>query len=92
MQHGYLKLPLKFVKLWDHNEYIHCLIILDYLWQVRLFDDVDYLKAMGAGDVWVAVGWSSDVIPFSKRTSNISVFAPESGTSLWADLWVSFFH
>lgn len=43
---------------------------------------------MGAGDVWVAVGWSSDIIPYSKRASNISVFAPESGTSLWADLWV----
>lgn len=55
--------------------------------QVRLFDDNDYLKAMGAGDVWVAVGWSTDIIPYSKRASNISVFAPESGTSLWADLW-----
>jgi hypothetical protein len=43
---------------------------------------------MGAGDVWVAVGWSSDIIPYSKRASNISVYAPESGTSLWADLWV----
>ncbi|KAG0571130.1 hypothetical protein KC19_6G213100 [Ceratodon purpureus] len=55
--------------------------------QVRLFDDNDYLKAMGAGDVWVVVGWSSDVIPYSKRASNIGVYAPESGTSLWADLW-----
>lgn len=55
--------------------------------QVRLFDDNDYLKAMSAGDVWVAVGWSSDIIPYSKRASNISVYAPESGTSLWADLW-----
>lgn len=53
-----------------------------------MFDDNDYLKAMGAGDVWVAVGWSSDIIPYSKRASNISVFAPASGTSLWADLWV----
>lgn len=55
--------------------------------QVRLFDSVHYLKALGSGDVWVAVGWSSDVIPVAKRMSNITVIAPESGSSLWADLW-----
>ncbi|CAM6010716.1 unnamed protein product [Sphagnum balticum] len=55
--------------------------------QVRLFDDVEYMKAMSAGDVWVAVGWSSDVFPFAKRALNVTVIAPESGTSLWADLW-----
>ncbi|KAL2635634.1 hypothetical protein R1flu_007113 [Riccia fluitans] len=55
--------------------------------QVRLFDSVQYLKTLGAGEVWVAVGWSGDVIPFAKRTSNISVVTPRSGTSLWADLW-----
>ncbi|CAK9856465.1 unnamed protein product [Sphagnum jensenii] len=38
------------------------------------------------GDVWVAVGWSSDVFPFAKRALNVTVIAPESGTSLWADL------
>ncbi|KAL3675307.1 hypothetical protein R1sor_025255 [Riccia sorocarpa] len=55
--------------------------------QVRLFDSVLYLKTLGAGEVWVAVGWSGDVVPFGKRTSNISVVTPRSGTSLWADLW-----
>ncbi|KAJ8642957.1 hypothetical protein MRB53_004705 [Persea americana] len=55
--------------------------------QVRLFDSVHYLKAFGAGDVWVAVGWSSDVIPAAKRMSNVAVIVPKSGTSLWADLW-----
>lgn len=59
--------------------------------QVRLFDSVQYLKALGAGDVWVAVGWSSDIIPVAKRMSHMAVVAPESGTSLWADLWVSIF-
>jgi spermidine/putrescine-binding protein len=51
---------------------------------------VNYLKAFGVGDVWVAVGWSTDVIPFAKRSSNVAVIVPKSGTSLWADLWVSF--
>lgn len=56
--------------------------------QVRLFDSMNYLKAFGVGDVWVAVGWSSDVIPVAKRMSNVAVVVPKSGASLWADLWV----
>ena len=47
-----------------------------------------YLKAFGIGDVWVAVGWSSDVLPAVKRMSNVAVVVPKSGASLWADLWV----
>lgn len=38
--------------------------------------------------MWVAVGWSSDVIPVAKRMSNVAVVVPKSGASLWADLWV----
>ncbi|KAG0474981.1 hypothetical protein HPP92_014667 [Vanilla planifolia] len=55
--------------------------------QVRLFDSMHYLKSFGAGDVWVAVGWSSDVIPQAKRMSNVAVVVPKSGTSIWSDLW-----
>uniref|UniRef100_A0A0D9W905 Uncharacterized protein n=1 Tax=Leersia perrieri TaxID=77586 RepID=A0A0D9W905_9ORYZ len=55
--------------------------------QVQLFDNMNYLKSFGVGDVWVAVGWSSDVIPAAKRMSNVAVVVPKSGSSLWADLW-----
>lgn len=55
--------------------------------QVRLFDSVHYLKAFGVGDVWMAVGWSSDVLPVAKRMSNVAVIVPKSGASIWADLW-----
>ncbi|XP_022861205.1 uncharacterized protein LOC111381639 isoform X2 [Olea europaea var. sylvestris] len=55
--------------------------------EVRLFDSLHYLKAFGVGDVWVAVGWSSDVLPAAKRMSNVAVIVPRSGASLWADLW-----
>ncbi|XP_047341066.1 spermidine-binding periplasmic protein SpuE-like [Impatiens glandulifera] len=55
--------------------------------QVRLFDSADYLKAFTVGDVWVAVGWSSDVIAAANRLKNVSVIVPKSGASLWADLW-----
>lgn len=55
--------------------------------QVRLFDSMHYLKAFAVGDVWVAVGWSSDVLPVAKRMSNVTVVVPKSGASLWVDLW-----
>ncbi|RVX02145.1 Spermidine/putrescine-binding periplasmic protein 1 [Vitis vinifera] len=55
--------------------------------QVRCFDSTHYIKALSVGDVWVAVGWSSDVLPAAKRMSNVAVIVPKSGASLWADLW-----
>lgn len=38
--------------------------------------------------MWVAVGWSSDVLPAVKRMRNVAMVVPRSGASLWADLWV----
>ncbi|KAH9687637.1 putrescine-binding periplasmic protein-related [Citrus sinensis] len=55
--------------------------------QVQLSDSSHCLKAFGIGDVWVAVEGSSDVLPAVKRMSNVAVFVPKSGASLWADLW-----
>ncbi|KAM7493647.1 hypothetical protein LguiB_028256 [Lonicera macranthoides] len=55
--------------------------------QVKVFDSVHYLKAFGVGDAWVAVGWSSDIIPAAKRMNGVAVIVPRSGASLWADLW-----
>lgn len=51
---------------------------------------MNYLKSFSVGDVWVAVGWSSDVVPAAKRMSNVAVVVPKSGSSLWADLWVRY--
>lgn len=65
------------------SSFVNCLTL-----QVRLFDSVHYLKAFGVGDVWVAVGWSNDVIPAAKRLTNVAVIVPKSGASIWADLWV----
>lgn len=55
--------------------------------QVLLFDNTSYLKAFGVGDTWVAVGWSSDILPAAKRMSDVAVVVPKSGASLWADVW-----
>ncbi|KAI5054571.1 hypothetical protein GOP47_0030537 [Adiantum capillus-veneris] len=57
------------------------------VFMVKVFDNVHYLKVFGSDEVWVAVGWSSDVIPVAKRMSNVQVVTPKSGVSLWADLW-----
>ncbi|XP_024038894.1 uncharacterized protein LOC112097733 isoform X3 [Citrus clementina] len=45
--------------------------------QVRLFDSTHYLKAFAIGDVWVAVGWISDVLPTVKHMSNVAVVVPK---------------
>ncbi|CAI7784329.1 unnamed protein product, partial [Closterium sp. NIES-53] len=55
--------------------------------QVRVCDSSNYLKAFQASDVLVVVGWSSDLLPFARRNSNITVAAPADGTLLFADLW-----
>ncbi len=46
-----------------------------------------YLQALAAGDAWVAIGSSAELLPFALRTPGVTVVAPASGTLLWADLW-----
>ena len=56
--------------------------------QVKLYSSDNYLEPLVLGDTWVAVGWSSDILPLLKRYQDIKIVIPRSGTSLWADLWV----
>ncbi len=56
--------------------------------QARLFSDRDAVRALAAGDVWVVVGWSPDLVPLAERTPSVDILAPASGTALWADVWV----
>lgn len=42
---------------------------------------------MIANDVWAIVGSSQDLLPLAIRSSTVSIVAPVSGVSLWADLW-----
>jgi putative spermidine/putrescine transport system substrate-binding protein len=62
--------------------------LLELQKQVKFYSSDHYLEPLILGDSWVAVGWSTDILPLSKRYSNIKVVVPQSGTSLWADLWV----
>lgn len=56
--------------------------------QIKFYSSDHYLEPLILGDTWLAVGWSTDILPLSKRYSNLSFVVPQSGTSLWADLWV----
>jgi len=52
-----------------------------------LVSDRDAGRALAAGDAWVVVGASPDLLPLSSRSSAVSLAAPPSGLPLWADLW-----
>ena len=56
--------------------------------QVKFYSSENYLQPLILGDTWLAVGWSTDILPLLKRYSNIKIVVPKSGTSLWTDLWV----
>ena len=56
--------------------------------QTKLYSSDHYLEPLVLGDTWAAVAWSADILPLLKRYPNIEFVVPQSGTSLWADLWV----
>ncbi|NET01306.1 MAG: extracellular solute-binding protein [Sphaerospermopsis sp. SIO1G1] len=56
--------------------------------QVKFYDSTTYLEPLIIGDTWLAVGWSSDVIPILSRYPKLGAVIPSSGTAIWADLWV----
>jgi putative spermidine/putrescine transport system substrate-binding protein len=56
--------------------------------QVKLYSSDDYLKPLLLEDTWVAVGWSTDIIPLLRRDRRFGAILPLEGTALWADCWV----
>jgi putative spermidine/putrescine transport system substrate-binding protein len=56
--------------------------------QVKFYSSQHYLQPLILGDVWLSVGWSDDILPLSDRYNKIKVVVPQSGTSLWSDVWV----
>lgn len=57
--------------------------------QVKVFDSQDYLKALVNEDVWLAVGWSGDILATLVRYQRLGAVHPQEGTVLTSDLWVS---
>lgn len=56
--------------------------------QVKFYSSTDYLQPLLLKDTWVAVGWSSDILPLVAEEPDLGLVAPRSGTALWSDLWV----
>ncbi len=56
--------------------------------QAKLYSSDHYLEPLILGDTWAAVAWSTDILPILKRYPEIKFIIPQSGASLWADLWV----
>lgn len=56
--------------------------------QVKFYSSNTYLEPLIIGDTWLAVGWSSDVVPILGRYPQLTAVIPKSGTAIWADLWV----
>ena len=56
--------------------------------QAKLYSSERYLEPLILGDTWAAVAWSTDVIPLLKRYPDIKFVIPQTGASLWADIWV----
>jgi len=56
--------------------------------QAKFYSSDTYLEPLILGDTWLAVGWSTDVLPILQRYQQIAAVIPQSGTALWANLWV----
>ncbi|MBF2073817.1 MAG: extracellular solute-binding protein [Synechococcales cyanobacterium C42_A2020_086] len=56
--------------------------------QTKFYSSTAYLQPLLLGDCWVAVGWSTEILPVLKRDPRIAAVVPQSGTVLTADLWV----
>lgn len=57
--------------------------------QTLFYSSNQYMEPLILGDTWVAVGWSTDVIPVIQRYKEVAAIVPQSGTAIWADTWVS---
>lgn len=57
--------------------------------QVKFYDSTRYLEPLITGDTWLAVGWSSDVVQLVGRYPQLATVVSQSGTALWADVWVN---
>jgi putative spermidine/putrescine transport system substrate-binding protein len=56
--------------------------------QVLTYSSTEYQQALTLGDAWVAVGSSQDIAMMPEYGQSVAAVVPESGTALWADLWV----
>lgn len=56
--------------------------------QIRYYSNSKYLHSLAIKETWLAVGWSTDIIPALTNYPQLRALIPASGTALWSDLWV----
>ncbi|MBE9040225.1 extracellular solute-binding protein [Oscillatoriales cyanobacterium LEGE 11467] len=56
--------------------------------QVKLYSSDAYLPPLLLEDTWLTVAPSTDILSLPQYDGEIMAVVPQSGTSLWADLWV----
>ncbi|NJL86322.1 MAG: extracellular solute-binding protein [Leptolyngbyaceae cyanobacterium SM1_1_3] len=56
--------------------------------QVKFYSSDHALQALVSSDTWLAVGWSTDILPVMQQYHQLQAVIPKSGTLLTADLWV----
>lgn len=56
--------------------------------QVRFYSSEHYLEPLLLEDISLAVGWSTDILPFLQQYRQFRGVIPTEGTLLTADLWV----
>jgi putative spermidine/putrescine transport system substrate-binding protein len=57
--------------------------------QVKFYSSDKYLEPLLLGDTLVAVGWSHEILPAILQYPRLAAVTPQSGTSMWADMWVN---
>jgi putative spermidine/putrescine transport system substrate-binding protein len=56
--------------------------------QVKFYGSTKYIEPLIMGDTFIAQGWSQDILPKLPRYPYLGVVVPNSGTAMWADMWV----
>ncbi|OLP18173.1 polyamine ABC transporter substrate-binding protein [Leptolyngbya sp. 'hensonii'] len=56
--------------------------------QTLFYSSNHYLQPLLLGDTYVAVGWSTDILPIVQTDPKIAAIVPAAGTALWSEVWV----
>ncbi|MDJ0701745.1 MAG: extracellular solute-binding protein [Leptolyngbyaceae cyanobacterium MO_188.B28] len=56
--------------------------------QIKFYSSDTYLQPLINEDTWLAVGWSTDILPTIQRYRQLKAVIPEPGSLLTADVWV----
>ena len=56
--------------------------------QLLFYSSTAFQQPLLRGDIWVAQGYSRDILAIPRYGRQLAAVVPQSGTALWADYWV----